>query len=163
MSQQFLKTGDLQLINGGYLVNKEGQPVSNKQFELAQEKAHYVVTFANLAKGKNFKASKVDSLHELRVEVLNAINTDKAVVFVEKPTPVTRELTDQLAKEAMSFMDFQKDSSRVDQVNAYMQQFKVLKEFNDFGLYFTSDIVKLQEIYTLDQVIEAVNSCIDLL
>jgi len=163
MSKQFLKFNEVSLQNGGYLTGKDGNPVSNKEFELAQEKAHYVVTFANLAKGKNFKSVKADSLEDLKREVMDAINTNKAVEFVAKPELQARTVTDSLAKEAMDFMNFQEKSTRVNQVNTYLQQFKILKDMQDFGLYFDNDIVKLPAIYTLEEVITAVNATIDLL
>ena len=63
----------------------------------------------------------------------------------------------------MAFMNFQKDSSRTDKVNNFLQQLAILKEFEDFGLFFVEDIVKLNKIYTLDEVGNAVNETIDLL
>lgn len=160
--KQFLKNTEVVLQNGGYLCNAKGEPVTNEDFIAAQRRAEYVVTFANLAKTKNFKSTKVDSLDNLRQEVLSILN-NKTVSFVESPTPVKRKLTDELAKEALAFVNFQENSSKTKKVNAFLQEFAVLKEFSEFGLFFDQDVVKLNKIYTLEEVITAVTETIELL
>jgi hypothetical protein len=163
MTKQFLKANEVSLQNGGYLTGKNDIPVSNVGFVQAQERAHYVITFAKLAKGKNFKSVQADSLEDLKREVMDSINSNKAIEFVTKPELITRTVTDTLAQEAMSFMNYQKDLSKVEQVNAYLQQFKILQEFEEYGLFFDQEIVKLSNIYTLKEIIEAVNQTIDLI
>ncbi len=162
MGKQFLKSADIQLLNGGYLSNKEGQPVNNEQFVKAQKHAEYVVTFATLAKGKDFTGKKADSLSDLEAEV-KALLATKQKTFVSKPTEVKKPLTAQLAEEAMAFMTFQENSGKVDKINSFLQQFEVLDEFFEFGLFFESDIVKLNKIYTMKEVVDAVTEVIDLL
>ena len=161
--KQFLKKGDLKLINGGYLSNKKDEPVFNRDFITAQVHAEYIVTFAKMAKDKNFKDVKVDSISELRSEVSAFLDASKPTNFVTKPTEVKRPTTDKLADEAMKFMDFQKDSSRVDKINAFLQQFKILNEFEEFGLFFEDDVTKLNNIYSMKEVIDAVSEVIDIL
>lgn len=163
MSKQFLKKDGIQLLNGGYLSNKEGNPVSNAEFVQAQQHAEFIVVFAAKAKGKDFKGKKADSLEDLRKEVQNLLSATKAVSFVDKPAAVKRPTTDKIAAEAMDFIKFQESSSKVDKVNNFLQQFKILKEFEDFGLFFEEDIVKLNKIYTMKEVIDAVTETIDLL
>lgn len=160
--KQFIKNTELSLQNGGYLCNAKGEPVSNEAFVQAQKAAEYVCTFAEMAKTKNFKQNKVDSLSDLKAEVLAVLN-NKTVKFIAEPTPVKRELTDKLAEEAMSFINFQQNVSKTQQVNEYLQQFTILKEFEDFGLFFDQGVVKLNKLYTIEEVINAVESCIDLL
>lgn len=162
MSKQFLKVADLQLMNGGYLSNKEGSPVSNSAFVAAQKHAEYVMTFAKLAKGKDFKGKKADSLFDLENEVITALSLKKRT-FVDKPTMTAGTLTAQLKEEALSFMNFAEDSSKVDKINSFLSKFETLAEFEEFGLFFEEDIVKLNEIYTMAEVVEAVTSVIDLL
>jgi hypothetical protein len=162
MTKQFLTAKDIQLLNGGYLSNKEGQPINNEQFVKAQRHAEYVVTFATLAKGKDFKGKKADSLTELEAEV-KALLATKQKTFVSKPTEVKKPLTAQLAEEAMAFMTFQENSSKVDKINSFLQQFEILDEFSEFGLFFESDIVKLNKIYTMEEIVSAVTEVIDLL
>lgn len=162
MSKQFLKVSDVSLQNGGYLSNTEGAPVSNSEFVAAQKRAEYVVTFARLAKGKDFKGKKADSLDELRAEVTKALS-QQSVKFVEAPTAPERTLTDNLAAEALKFMDFKAQESKVEKVNQFLQEFTVLHDFETFGLFFESEIVKLNKIYTLEEIKNAVLETIELL
>lgn len=162
MSKQFLKKEDLQLVNGGYLSNKEGAPVYNAEFVTAQKHAEYVVTFAKMAENKDFKGKVADSLQDLKNQVSKLLDENQAIQFVKKPKPVSRPTGDKLAKEALDFISFQEDSSKVEKINAFMQQFKVLGEFEEFGLFFEEEIVKLNKIYTIKEVIDAVTKTIDL-
>lgn len=162
MGKQFLKNGQVVLMNGGYVSNEEGKPVFNQDFVNAQKHAEYVVTFAGLAKGKNFKGVKADSLSDLETEVRKSIAA-KQKVFVTKPVEVTRTLTEQLKVEAMSFMDFQENSSKIDKINNFLQAFTVLDEFETYGLFFEENIVKLNKLYTMKEVTDSVTEVIDLL
>lgn len=159
--KQFLKK--VQLINGGYLSNGEKKPVFNAAFVKAQQHAEYVVKFAELAKGKDFKGKEADSVDSLKQEVLEYFNKSKTVAFVEKPEKVKQPTTDKLAKEALAFIEFTENSSKTDKINSFLQQFKVLSEFEEFGLFFEEDIVKLDKLYTMKEVITAVTETIDLL
>ncbi len=159
----FLKKDDLKLINGGYLSDSKGNPVSNSNFVTAQKHAEYIVTFAKFAEGKDFKGKVADSLSSLKAEVQKYLNDQKPTVFVEKPTEVVRPLTSQIADEAMAFIKFQESSSRVDKINNFLKQFNVLNEFANFGLFFEQEIVKLNKIYTIEEIKTAVTSVVDLL
>ena len=160
--KKFLKAADLQLVNGGYLSNKEEAPVTNEAFVAAQKHAEYVITFAKMAKGKTFTAKKVDSIEDLKASVTAALATKKTK-FVAVPKKPGMKTTDTLAKEAMAFLDYGKDVSKAEKVNAFLEQFEILKEFQDFGLFFEDGIVKLNKIYTIDEVVSAVESTIDIL
>jgi len=162
MNKQFLKATEVQLVNGGYLSNKEGKPVFNQDFVNAQRHAEYVVTFAQLARTKDFKGKKADSLADLESEV-NQMLKAKQKTFVAKPTAVEKTLTHQLAQEALAFMTFEENSGKVDKINTFLQQFAVLDEFETFGLFFGEDIVKLNKIYTMEEVVASVTEVIDLL
>lgn len=159
----FLKATELKLINGGYLSDNAGNPVSNAEFVTAQKNAEYVMVFAQMAKGKDFRGKKADSLSALKSEVQDYFNNSRPTIFIEKPKEVTRPVHSSLAKEALEFIKFQESSSKVDKINNFLQQFNVINEFETFGLFFTQDIVKLTQIYTIDQIKEAVTSVIDLI
>lgn len=161
--KNFIKKDELQLINGGYLSNLEGNPVYNKAFVDLQKSADYIVNYAKLAKTKDFVGKKADTLASLELEVRELLSKSKAIEFVSRPETVKRPTTDKLKLEALSFMTFQENSSKVDKINKFLQQFKVLVEFEEFGLFFTEDIVKLNKIYTLEEVVNAVTETIDLL
>jgi hypothetical protein len=159
----FLKKLDLQLVNGGYLTSSAGKPVNNKQFVKAQNHAHFIVSFAKAIKGKDIKGKEAVSVEEIRKEVYAELFEAQEIQFVKKPKEVKRPLNKQLADEALSFVKFQEDSDRANKVNKFLQKFAILKEFEEYGLFFKEDIVKLNELYTLKQVVDSVNEVIDLL
>jgi hypothetical protein len=159
---KFLKQSEVKLVDGGYLVDSKKNPISNKDFEIAQQSAHYIVNFAKLAKTKNFTTTKVDTLEELKAEVTRILK-DKTVKFVEAKNPELGELNLKLKVEAMNFMEAVDNAEKAEKVNAFLQQFAILKEFQEFGLFFTEGIVKLDKIYSLEEIIEAVEETIELL
>lgn len=163
MSKIFVKNGELALVNGGYLVTGDKQtPVFNSDFVAVQKHAEWVVTFAEKAKGKDFVGKTADSLDSVKEEVKKAL--DKSTIkYVTAPKEVKRDLTDKLQAEAMAFINFGKESSKTDKINGFLQQFNTIKEFEDFGLYFTEDICKLNKVYTIKEIVEAVTSVIDVL
>lgn len=163
MNKKFLKIADLQLINGGYLSTKEGSPVYNKEFVEAQRHAEYICLFAEKAKDKDFKGKKADSVEELRKEVNNLLNSNKTTMFISKPEAVKRPTHEKLQSEALAFINFQDSSNKVDRINNFLQQFNVIEEFSNFGLFFEEEICKLNKIYSMEEIVNAVKSVIDLL
>ena len=161
MSKVFLKSGELSLENGGYLTSKDGKPVSNAEFQAVQKHAEYVVTLAETAKGKDFKGRKADSFEELAKEVARKLSATETIEFVKGPKAIKRTTTDALKKEALAFLDFQKEEDDSKKINEFLQQFAIINEFETHGLFFTSDISKLNKIYTMKDVIDAVTSMID--
>ena len=163
MSKIFVKSSDLQLVNGGYCVTgKEQTPVYNADFVTVQKHAEWVVTFAEKAKGKNFEGTKPDSIADIKAEVAKALS-DKKVQYVTPPTVVKQELTDKLQAEAMAFIKFNGETSKTEKINEFLQQFNIIQEFEEFGLYFVEDICKLNKIYTIKEIVVAVKEVIDLL
>lgn len=161
--KQFLKKGEVQLINGGYLSNYDNKPVHNAEFVRLQRRAEYITTFARLAKGKDFKGKKAESLSELRSQVIELLYESTPVVFLTSKKAPKLELTEKLKNEALSFISFQEDSSKVEKINEFMQDFLFLNEFEEFGLFFEDDVVKLNKIYTIEEVLEAVTECVDII
>lgn len=160
--KQFIKKDELQLINGGYLVNKEGTPVSHDTFVYLQNRAHYIATFAKHAKGKDFKGKEAYSLQQLKNVINEELYSKKSISFIESPKSPVGKLTTQLKNEALAFMDFQEGKSKIDKINEFMQEFALLAEFEEFGLFFTEDIVKLNKIYTIEEILENVKEIIEL-
>lgn len=159
---KFLKQSEVKLENGGYLVDVKKNPIFNKDFIIAQQSAHYIINFARLAKTKNFTETKVDTLEELKAEVTRVLK-DKTVKFVEAKNPEIGELNLKLRVEAMNFMEARDNAEKAEKVNAFLQQFTILKEFEEFGLFFTEDVVKLDKIYSIDEIVKAVEETIELL
>ena len=153
--KQFIKKDNLQLLNGGYLSNKEGNPVNNEEFYKAQKRAEYVITLLSELKGKDFKGKKADSLEDIKKLVTEKLNKQEKVTFLPEPSKIETPTLDKLADEAMSFIKNNENKSNVEKLNAFLQEFVILKEFEDFGLFFTDEIVKLNKIYTVNDLIEA--------
>ena len=164
MSKIFVKKNELNLINGGYLVaGKEETPVYNLEFIAAQRHAEWVVTFAEKAKGKDFVGKQADSIADVKAEVIKAL-ANKGVEYVKGPKNVKQDLTEKLKEEALAFIKFQGESSKTEKINKFLQQFNCLNDFENFGLYFDdSQIVKLNKIYTIEEIVKAVTEVIDLL
>lgn len=163
MGKTFVKNGELSLVNGGYLVTGKAQtPVCNDKFVALQIHAEWVVTFAEKAKGKDFVGKKPDSIEDVRAEVRQALSRSD-VKYVSSPKEVKGDLTAKLQAEAMAFISFKNASLKTDKINGFLQQFNELNEFETFGLFFTEDIVKLNKIYTMQEVIAAVTEVIDVL
>lgn len=161
--KKFLKSTELDLVNGGYLsVKADKAPITNSEFVAAQKRAEYVITFAAHAKNKTFVSGKVDSLSKMIAEV-NAELATKATAYVKKPAKVVKKLADQLADEAMSFMRFETDTTKVEKMNNFLQEFNTIHEFEEFGLFFEDGIVKLNKIYTMKELVKAVEQTIDIL
>lgn len=160
--KKFLKASEVELINGGYVSDKDGTPWTNEAFITAQKSAEYIVKFAELAKGKNFKSTKVDSLSDLRNEVEKSLE-DTKVSFVTVKKPSAGELTTKLKKEALDFINAVEGSDKTEKINNFLQSFTILKDFEDHGLFFEQGVVKLNKIYTLEEIIKAVTETIDLL
>ena len=159
----FLKSTEVALVNGGYVSTKTGEkPVTNKSFVKAQKHAEYIVTFASMAAEKDFVGKKADCLTDLVKDVKNALAA-KATVYVEGPKKAKKKLTDELAAEAMAFMKFNETTSKTEKINAFLAQFDILNEFEKFGLFFKDGVVKLNKVYTMKEVIDAVTKTIDLL
>lgn len=160
--KNFLKKGELELKNGGYLVSTNtGEAIFNQQFVELQEHAHYLITFAKHAKGKDFEGKKADTIGDIMSAVEAELKT-KQIEFVTAPKMGARKITDALKKEAMDFINNSQDVSKAEKINNFLQKFRTLQEFEEFGLFFTEDVVKLNKIYTVAEVVAAVTECIDL-
>ena len=163
MSKIFVKKDDLTLVNGGYVVTgKNETPVYNEQFIAVQKHAEWVVTFAEKAKGKDFVGKQADSIADVKAEVMKAL-ASKGVEYVKGPKNVKQDLTEKLKEEALAFIKFQGESSKTEKINKFLQQFNIIQEFEEFGLYFEEDICKLNKIYTIEEIVTAVTSVIDVI
>ena len=160
----FLTVKELTVENGGYLTSKtSGKPVGNADFNAAQKSAEFVVTLANAAKDKDFKGKSADSLSDLKALVVKQLSGTEATVFVKGPKALKRPTTDALKNEALAFLKHDADKNNAEKVNEFLQQFKVINEFEDFGLFFDAEISKLNKVYTMKEIIAAVESVIEIL
>ena len=158
----FLKEDGLKLQDGGYLVTaKEGKPVANAEFEKAQKRAEYIVTLAGLAKGKDFKGTKAESFSDLAALAHSQLSAVAVTEFVKAPKEKKAPIREAMLKEALDFIEFNKGTDSAKKVNAFLQEFNIINEFETFGLFFGSSITKLNKIYTMKEVVDAVESMID--
>lgn len=155
---KFITKDQLELANGGYLVEKGTTSALNHiGFVEAQNKAHYYVALSQKVSKSDFKGAIPASFSKLAQEVASEISADKAAVYVNKPDAPKLNMTDSLAAESLAWLDFEKSKVTTDKVNSIMQDFNVMAEFEQFGLYFSEDsLVKLNKIYTTEEVVEAV-------
>ena len=162
MRKMFIKAGELSLKNGGYLLNSKDEPVFNENFIAVQKHAEWVVTFAEKAKGKDFVGKVPDSIESVKEEVRKALSS-KGVEYVKAPKKVKQDLTEKLQEEALAFIKYQGESSKTEKINKFLQQFNIIQEFEEFGLYFEEDICKLNKIYTIEEIVAAVTAVIDII
>lgn len=163
MSKIFVKKEELTLINGGYVVTgKNETPVYNEQFITVQKHAEWVVTFAEKAKGKDFVGKVPDSIESVKEEVRKALSS-KGVEYIKAPKKVKQDLTEKLQEEALAFIKYQGESSKTEKINKFLQQFNIIQEFEEFGLYFEEGICKLNKIYTIEEIVAAVTAVIDII
>jgi len=162
MNKTFVKKEELSLQNGGYVVTGKNQtPVFNYDFIAAQKHAEWVVTFAEKAKGKDFVGKEPYTIEQVKADVKKALAVSD-FKYVAVPEKVERELTNKLQEEALAFIKYHGEVSKVDRINEFLQQFNTIQEFEEFGLYFEEDICKLNKIYTIAEIVTAVKEVIDL-
>jgi hypothetical protein len=156
---KFLKNNELALVNGGYLVEGETQiPVNHEEFVALQKDAHYLVNLANTVRATNFEVKEAITFDQVVKEVTNKLNDEKRT-YVTAPEAAKTPTLDKLQKEALAWLGSKQDEGKAEKLNRIMQKFNVIAEFEEFGLYFSTDkIVKLQALYTLEQIVEAVTT-----
>lgn len=155
---KFLKNKDISLVNGGYLVTtNEETPINHKEFVAKQREVHSLILLAKKVKVTDFTIKKPVSFAALLAETSQEINTLEQKQFVAVPTAPELSMTADLQKEAMSWLKFEKTKNVTEKINRLLQNFNILNEFEEFGLYFSEDsIVKLTKIYSMNEVVEAI-------
>jgi hypothetical protein len=158
MTNQFLTKDQVEVNKAGYLVKKgETTPIYNEEFVNLQKAAEYVVLFAEMSKTKDFVGKKADNFEAFGEEVTKQFNLQNKKEYISKPTRPKTELTSKLQKEALSFISFKEEESKIDKINEYLERFSLLFDFEEFGLYFNdSEIVKLNKIYTTEEIKTAI-------
>lgn len=163
MSKKFLTSKEVFVVKGYLSSNKDGvQPIGNAKFINAQAHAEYVIEFAKAAKDKDFEGKAPVSIQSIKDEVLKTLSK-KDVEYVKVGTAPKNTTHKKLVDEALAWIDFDKKSSKTEKVNKFLQQFNVINEFEEIGLFFEDEIVKIDKIYTMKEIIEAVEATVDLL
>jgi len=162
--EKFIKKDGLQLLNGGYLSAKDESPVTNADFVAAQRRAEFIVEFAAACKGKTFKDTAASaSIDQVKAEVMAKLQGKAKKEFFDMPKKAVGDITEKLKKEALAFTKNQEEMANVSRLNDFMQEFNIINEFEEHGLFFGNGIVKLNKIYTIKDVQESLKEVIDLL
>jgi len=154
---EFLTSKDLSLNAANYLISSSSKkPVAHLEFVKQQQAAEYLVKLAEAIKDKTFTASKVDSLAAIKAEVLRSINEANVVQYATAPAEPTSALLDELVKYATDFDSYHDTKVSVSKINEFMNQFNKINDVEQVGDYFFEGLVKLNKIYTIEEILAAV-------
>ena len=152
---KFLNKETVVVNAAGYLVDDKGTPVNHEEFVKLQVEANYLITLAGKVKVADFKGKAPDSYQAIVQQVAKELAQNQ-VTYVSKPETVDTPITNQLQAEALAWLENKGGEAKAEKINRIMQKYNTLKDFQDFGLYFTDGIVKLPKIYTVEEILEAV-------
>lgn len=154
---QFLKLNEISLNPAGYLVSTEtNKPVNHKEFAEQQKRAHYVVKLSEAIKDKNFKPCKVDNLDEIAKQVQADIDAKDVTNYVAAPEKPTSKVQEELIQFALDFASYDDKKAQADKINTFMQTFNAINGVQSVGDYFSEGLVKLNKIYTIEEILAAV-------
>jgi hypothetical protein len=153
---EFLKIDQLKLNEAGYLVNTTtNKPVYHSAFVNEQKSAEYFVLLAEAIKDKTFKATDVDNLNMIKQQVLNKINTKAEVSYVSLPEKPISNVNEELVNYALKFVEYEENTEKTNQINNLMQQFNTINSVSVVGDYFEEKLVKLTNLYSIEDVVTA--------
>jgi hypothetical protein len=159
----FVKATELKLTNGGYLT-VDGKPVFNYEFVNVQERIAELALYIEVAEGETLKDTKATLDYGKLLDKVEALKVaKKTTTFVEAVKLPKQTLQTKLHKEAMEFMSAATENDKITALNSSLQEFQIIKDFEEFGLYFDESIVKLEKIYTLEETIEIVKKSMEIL
>ena len=159
---QFLKLTDVSLNPAGYLVATEtNKPVNHKEFAEQQKRAHYVVKLAEAIKDKNFKPCQVDDLEAITKQVQAELDASDVTNYVTAPEKPTSKVNDELIQFALDFASYGDKKAQADKINTFMQTFNAINGVQSVGDYFSEGLVKLNKIYTIEEILAAVQITIE--
>jgi hypothetical protein len=154
---EFLTSKDLSLNAANYLISSSSKkPVAHLEFVKQQQAAEYLVKLAEAIKDKTFTESKVDNLAAIKAEVLRSIKEATVVQYATAPTEPTSALLDELVKYAEDFDSYHDTKVSVSKINEFMNQFNKINDVEQVGDYFSEGLVKLNKIYTIEEILAAV-------
>ncbi|NBW16739.1 MAG: hypothetical protein EBR82_53055 [Caulobacteraceae bacterium] len=154
---EFLTSKDLSLNAANYLISSSSKkPVAHLEFVKQQQAAEYLVKLAEAIKDKTFTASKVDNLAAIKAEVLRSIKEATVVQYATAPAEPTSALLDELVKYATDFDSYHDTKISVTKINEFMNQFNKINDVEQVGDYFSEGLVKLNKIYTIEEILAAV-------
>lgn len=154
---EFLKAKELKLNEAGYLVSTvTGKPVNNNSYYKQQKAAEYVVKLAEKIKNKNFRQVNIDCLDQVKKELTEELSKRQSYVYVDQPSEPKSKVFDDLVNYALKFSSIEDEKLKVNQINENMNEFNTIFDVENVGEYFTQEIVKLNKIYTINEILNAV-------
>jgi MinD superfamily P-loop ATPase len=154
---EFLTNQNLSLNKAGYLVSTESKkPVTHVEFVNQQKAAHYLVSLAEAIKDKNFVIGQIDNYAAIKAEVVKSINEATVVQYATAPAEPTSKVLDELIKYATDFDSYHDTKVSVSKINEFMNQFNKINDVEQVGDYFSEGLVKLNKIYTIEEILAAV-------
>lgn len=159
---EFLKSSELTLNPANYLISATtNKPVIHKEFVEQQKRAHYVCSLAIAIKDKNFKPCQVDDLDAITRQVQAELDASDVTNYVAAPEKPTSKVQEELVQFALDFASYGDKKEQTDKINTFMQTFNAINNAEQFGEYFTEGLVKLNKIYSISEILEAVKINID--
>ena len=156
---EFLTSKELKLNPAGYLISTASKkPVTHVKFVQQQQQAEYMVKLAKAIEGKTFKCGKIDNLNAIKEAVLASMSKNQTKEYVSTPKKPVSKANDELVKFALDFADYQDTKQTVAKINEFMNQFNTIDAIEQVGDYFTEGLVQLNEIYTIDTILKAVQA-----
>lgn len=154
---EFLKINQLELNPAGYLVSIESKkPVTHVGFVSQQKAAEYIVKLADAIKDKNFTPCKIDDIKAIKQQVFDAINNTNLKKYVEDPTKPVSSVNEELIQYALDFANYHSIKAENEQVNEMMNQFNKIDDVENVGEYFEEGLAKLNNLYTIEDILAAV-------
>lgn len=154
---EFLKLNELSLNPAKYLVSTvTNKPVNNRNFYNQQKDAEMIIKLSEKIKDKNFKQVEVDCIESIKKEVIEELNSTKLIEYRKVPEAPKSKTLDELVNYALNFNKFEDEKSKIEEINKTMNNYNTIYDVENAGEYFHEDIVKLNKIYTISEILEAV-------
>lgn len=166
---KFLKQEELELKNGGYLYSTKGKSVYNKEFVDLQKEASFIFKLYEINEKNNHRLVRnrpikgILTKEQMLEKASELAFKETAIEFITIPEEPNSSLKDQLKSEALEFIHHDEEVELITRVNKYMQRFNILVDFESHGLFFEKGQSKLNKIYTIAEITEAVQSVVHLL
>lgn len=159
---EFLKSSELSLNPANYLIGTSNKPVTHPQWVVEQQKADYVVRLAKAMEGKTFKASKLDDINAIKAEVRAAM-TGTSTSYIPVPAKPTSKVNDEIVQYALDFAKYEDNKIEAENINNIMQGFNTINAVESVGDYFSEGVVKVSNIYSIKEILAAVQAIVPVL
>jgi len=143
-------------LTAGYLTDFAEKLVINTDFVHAQTRAHYYITLADELSEANMENVQGENFQSVLSRTLDKLNNETNRTYVNVPTKPATPKLDAIEAECQAWMNNEDDIIAVDKINKIMQQFNIIEDFEKVGIPFTSGTVKLNNIYSIEQITNAI-------